>query len=183
MSVALKLTVLFAILVQAACGGHRLNAPAPVSLNLLPPSEISAAVLLKQKITLQADAQPQQQFLAVSRFDCHRLKLVILSPSGQRLLSLDYDGDKLTQESYAQIELPGREILAIIQFATWPEDSIRTHYPERDGWIVETAVNQRILLTASGTVLKISYQPEVLSVENYLQGYRVIVTTLEKTRL
>ena len=111
------------------------------------------------------------------------MKLVALSPSGQRLLSLEYDGDKLTQESHTQYELPGREILAIIQFATWPESSIRSHYPERDGWIVETAVNQRILLTASGAVLKISYQPEALSVENYLHGYRVIVDTLEKTRL
>ena len=182
MSVALKLTVLFAMLLQAACGGHRLNESAPVSLSLLPPAEMSTEVLLKQKITLQAETR-QQQFLTVARFDFHQLKLVALSPTGQRLLSLEYDGDKLTQESYAQLELPGREILAIIQFATWPESSIRTHYPERDGWIVETAVNQRILLTASGAVLKISYQPEALSVENYLRGYRVIVNTLEKTGL
>jgi hypothetical protein len=151
-------------------------------LNLLPPAEASAAVLLKQKITLQAGGG-QQQFLVVARFELQRLKLVVLLPTGQQLLSLDYDGKKLVQEDYAPVDLPGREILAIIQFATWPEDSIRAHYPEKDGWLLETTADQRILLTASGTVLKISYQPGELSVDNYLQEYRVIVKTLERMEL
>ena len=91
--------------------------------------------------------------------------------------------EKLLQEDYAPIELPGREILAIIQFATWPEYSITAHYPEKEGWLVETSIDQRILLTASGAVLKISYQPGELSIDNYLQGYRVLVDTLERTEL
>jgi hypothetical protein len=178
----LKIPVLVAMLVLTACSAHRLASPELVSLKLLPPAEISDAVMLKQKITLQAEGG-QRQFLAVARFDSDRLKLVVLLPTGQRLLSLDYDGQKLVQEDYAPIELPGREILAIIQFATWPEDSIRAHYLEQDGWVVETSVDQRILLTASGAILKISYRPGELSVDNYLQGYRVIVEMLERTEL
>jgi hypothetical protein len=182
MSFALKFPALVAMLTLTACSTNRLTAPEPVTLNLLPPVEVPAAVLLKQKITLQADTG-QRQFLAVARFGLQRLKLVVLLPTGQQLLSLVYDGEKLVQEDYGPIELPGREILAIIQFAMWPEDSIKTHYPEKDGWLVETSADQRILLTASGAVLKISYQPGELSVDNYLHGYRVIVNTLERTEL
>jgi hypothetical protein len=182
MSLTLKFPVLVAMLTLTACSTHRLAAPETVSLKLLPPAAVSVAVLLKQKITLQVDGG-QRQFLAVARFDADRLQLVVLLPTGQRLLSLDYDGKELVQEDYAPFELPGREILAIIQFATWPEDSVRAHYPEKDGWLVDTSIDQRILLTASGAILKISYQPGELSVDNYLQGYRVIVDTLERTEL
>ena len=182
MSFSLKSILVISTLVLAACGGHPLNATRPVSLLLLPPAEGAAAELLKQKITM-IKGSAQQQFLAVLRFEPHQLKLVVLSAAGQRLLSLDYDGKVLRQENDGQIELPGREILAIMQFARWPEESIRAHYNQQDGWIVESDPSQRILLTASGVVLKISYQPEALSVENYLQGYRVVVNTLERTKL
>ena len=182
MPFTLKTTLLVWILILTACSSNQFVAPEPRSLNLLPPAESSITVLQKQKITLQAGGG-QQQFLAVTRFDSQRLKLVVLLPTGQRLLSLDYDGEKLVQEDYAPIALPGREILAIIQFATWPEHSIKAHYPEKDGWLVETSVDQRILLTASGAILKINYQPGELSIDNYLQGYRVIVDTLERIEL
>jgi len=179
---ALKLKALAATLMLAACSAARLTAPGPPSLHLLPPGEAPAALLLKQKITLQANGA-QRQFLAVARFGLQRLQLVVLSPEGQRLLSLDYDGENLLQEDYGPLDLPGREILAIIQFAMWPEDSIKAHYPAQDGWLVETSAAGRILLTASGAVLKISFQHEELSVDNYLHGYRVIVDTLERTEL
>jgi hypothetical protein len=182
MSPALKFPAVAAMLLLTACSTHRLTAPESVSLKLLPPGEVPAAVLLRQKITFQADTG-QRQFLAVARFGLQRLQLVVLSPTGQRLLSLDYDGENLLQEVYGPIELPGREILAIIQFARWPEDSVKTHYPEKDGWLIEASADQRILLTASGAVLRISYRPEKLSVDNYLHGYRVIVDTLERTEL
>jgi hypothetical protein len=182
MSFALKFTALVAMFMLTSCSANQFTRPEPLSLKLLPPAELPAAVLLKQKITLQADAG-QQQFLTVARFDLQHLKLVVLLPTGQQLLSLVYDGEKLEQEDYAPIELPGREILAIIQFAMWPEDSVKYHYPEKDGWLVETSADQRILLTASGAILKIGYQRGELSVENYLDGYRVIVDTLERTEL
>jgi hypothetical protein len=182
MSFALKFPVLVAILVLSACSAQRPGAPESLALKLLPPTEASSAVLIKQKITLQKDAT-QQQFLAVARFELQRLKLVVLQPTGQQLMSLDYDGEKLVQEDNVSFDLPGREILAIIQFATWPENSIKAHYSEKDGWLVEITADQRILLTASGAVLKISYQPGELNVDNYLHGYRVIVNTLERTEL
>jgi hypothetical protein len=179
---ALKIPALVVLLLLFGCSAQRLSAPEPKVLKLLPPEEGSVSVLLKQKVTLQV-GERQQQFLAVSRFDQQQLKLVALLPTGQQILSLDYDGEKLVKETFAPVDLPGREILAIIQFAMWPEHSIKKHYPEKDGWQVEIAPDKRILLTESGVVLRITYQLAELRVDNYLKGYQVIVNTLERTEL
>ncbi len=173
---------LLALLFLAGCSAQQLTMPVAGELRLLPPAEGVAPVLLKQKLTLQV-GQRQQQFLAVARFDRQRLKLVVLLPSGQRLLTLDYDGVELVQESFAPLDLPGREILAIMQFSSWPEASLRAHYLEHDGWRVQVDASERRLLIESGTVLTIAYRPTELWVDNHLREYRIIVHTLEKTEL
>jgi len=179
---ALKIFALAVLLFLLGCSAQQFSAPRSLVLKLLPPAEGSLAVLLKQKITLQI-GERQQQFLVVARFQQHRLELIVLSPTGQKLLTLDYDGEKLVQETLSSIDLRGKEILAIIQFALWPEHSIKIHYPEKDGWVVKIAPEKRILFTASRMLLKISYQADELTVDNHIQGYRVIVHTLESTEL
>ena len=90
--------MLLALWLLAGCASQPSTRPQSPSLNLLPPAEGVESVLLKQKVTMLA-AQGQQQFLAVARFDRQNLKLVVLLPSGQRLLTLDYDGEKLRQQN------------------------------------------------------------------------------------
>jgi hypothetical protein len=171
---------LLAALLLAGCSASRMATPPVVELALLPPSEGPAPVLLKQKITLLA-GQRQQQFLAVVRFERDRIELVVLLPGGQRLLTLDYDGEELLQESIASIDLKGRDILAIMQFSSWPEASLRAHYPERDGWQVLVSPGERQLLTDSGPALTIVYRAAEMQIDNLLMEYRVIVNTLERS--
>jgi hypothetical protein len=171
-----------ALLLLAGCSSLQPMAPGLHELNLLPPSEGPAAALLKQKITLQS-GQREQQFLAVARFTREQLGLVVLLPSGQRLLTLDYDGTELLQQDLAMFDLPGREILAIMQAATWPEASVRAHYPASAGWRLQVSTNARQLLTDSGAALTITYSPGELRIDNHLKEYRVIVETLERTSL
>jgi len=179
---ALKIPVLAALLFLYNCSAQQYNSSPPESLKLLPPSEVPASVLLKQKVTLQSGEQ-QQQFLLVARFEPHRLKLVVLSPAGQKLLMLDYDGDKLTQETKSSIDVLGKEILAIIQFSMWPGQSIKNYYPKKDGWLVEISPENRILSTSTGVLLKVKYENDKSIIENYIHDYRVIVYSLEKTGL
>ena len=171
---------LLALLLLAGCSASRMATPEVVELVLLPPSEGPTPVLLKQKITLLA-GQRQQQFLAVARFEHDRLELVVLLPGGQRLLTLGYDGEELLQESLASIDLKGRDILAIMQFASWPEASLRAHYPERDGWQVLVSPDERRLLTDSAPALTIAYRAAEMQIDNFLMEYRVIVQTLERS--
>lgn len=177
---ALFALLLFSLL--SGCSNRQLE-PAPTpQLALLPPADIANEILLKQKITFEAGGR-RQQFLVVARFQRPRLKLVLLLPTGQPLLTLDYDGQKLLQDNQSTIELPGREILASMQFALWPEKSLHRHYPSDAGWQIDISDRQRSLLTASGAILKISRKSETLVVDNHLHDYRVIIQTLEKQEL
>jgi hypothetical protein len=178
---ALKITTLAVLISLSSCSAQQINSAQP-ELKLLPPDEGSLAVLLQQKVILQS-GENRQQYLLVARFEKHRLKMVLLSPTGQLLLMLNYDGDELVQHTQSSIDVPGKEILAIIQFAMWPRQSIKDHYPEENGWRVEISPKERILLTATGVILKISFDDEVLKIDNYLHNYRVFVYTLEKTAL
>lgn len=152
------------------------------SYPLLPPAEIPAAILLKQRVTLSIKGQ-QRQFLVISKFSTERIVLVALLPTGQKLFTLDYDGIELKQESLAPVEIPTRDILAIMQFALWPETSVKQHYAQSQGWITLFSSNQRELRRASGSLLKISYHPQGLTVDNTLHGYQVEIYTLEKVDL
>lgn len=179
---SLKISTLLLLFMLAACSSRQLVPPEPPELVLLPPAEITQELLLKQKITFESGDR-RQQFLVVARFQRPRLKLVLLLPAGQPLLTLDYDGQNLVQENQSNVALPGREILASMQFALWPETSLTRHYPPEAGWQVEIAGHDRSLLTASGVVLKISRKSETLLLDNHLHDYRVIIQTLEQREL
>jgi len=178
----LTITALLLFFLLAGCSSRQLEPTPPPQLALLPPAEIATEILLKQKITFEAGGR-QQQFLVVARFQRQRLTLVLVLPTGQPLLKLDYDGKNLLQENQSTVELPGREILASMQFALWPEKSLRQHYPPEAGWQIKVDARHRSLLTASGAVLKISDKSETLVVDNQLHDYRVIIQTLEKREL
>jgi len=182
MSHRLTLSTLLLVLVLAACSSRQLEPLPPPQLVLLPPDEIAIEVLLKQTITFETQDR-QQQFLVVARFERQRLRLVLLLPAGQPLLTLDYDGQHLLQENQSTVELPGKEILASMQFALWPQKSLLQHYPPDAGWQIEVSGRQRSLLTASGVVLKIAGTRETLIVDNRLHDYRVIIQTLERREL
>jgi len=154
----------------------------PERFQLLPPAEGPGAMLLKQRVTMEAWGQ-QRQFLAVMRLNDTRIQMVALLPTGQQLLSLDYDGKNLTQENLPSINIPGEDILALIQFALWPEHSVIQHYPKEEGWRLELGSQERTLLNTAGALLKVSYHENDLVLDNYLRDYRVNIHTLEKTDL
>lgn len=181
---SLKVSILLALSILAACSTRQAE-PVPLEpteLVLLPPVEISNELLLKQKISFEAGGR-RQEFLVVARFRRDRLKLVLLLPTGQPLLTLDYDGLQLLQQNPSKLRLPGKEILASMQFALWPEISLARHYPPENGWQIAVAGQDRSLLTASGVLLKIARDSEALVVDNRLHDYRVIIQTLEKSEL
>ena len=152
--------------------------PLPVQLVLLPPADGPENLLRKQKITMQGQGL-EQQFVAVLRIQHDRLKLAALSATGQQLFFLEYDGESLTQKNASSIDIPGRDILAIMQFSLWPSSSIRQHYTRDDGWDLAISAQQRSLLTSAGVVLKVTYQADAVLIKNHLHDYRLKVQPLE----
>jgi uncharacterized protein DUF3261 len=151
-------------------------------LVLLPPSQGPEATVLKQVVTVKGNGE-ESSFLVVSKFEPEKLGLVALLPTGQSLLSLDYDGLDLTQQLFAEISLPSEEMLAIMQFALWPGPSIKQHYLRDAGWLVTIDSEQRTLSTLTEKILTIRYQQQTVLIEHHLHQYKVIVRTIEKYSL
>jgi len=121
----------------------------------------------------------EQQFVVVLRTQRDRLKLAALSATGQQLFFLKYDGELLTQKNASSTDIPGRDILAIMQFALWPSSSIQQYYTREGGWAVEISPQQRLLLTGTEVMLKVTYQADAILIINYLYDYRLKVQPLE----
>jgi hypothetical protein len=182
MSVAMRFIFWSILAWLYGCNLGPVSEPEPIRLKLLPPAEGPVATLLKQKVTLDFREQ-KQTWLVVSRFEATSVRSVVLLASGQKLLSMAYNGDRLEIEGVAAEKIPGEEILAMMQFSLWPESSITEHYAASLGWQLEISTHQRLLKNDSGPVLKVSYMGSETNIRNYLQDYHVIVELLGKTEL
>jgi hypothetical protein len=163
-----------------ACSLSPINEPEPARLKLLPPMEGPGALLLKQKITIDYEGQ-QQVFLVVSRLQPSSVQTVVLLASGQKLLSMTYNGVRLVVEGAGADEMPGQEILAMMQFSLWPEASIRQHYQDSMGWVLNLSAQQRILRHWSEPIVKVSYRGSLVEIMNYQRNYSVTVEPLGKS--
>lgn len=170
------------VLVLFGCSTFQSPRPQTVQLKLLPPAEGPEETLLKQKVTMQS-AGLEQQFVAVLRLQHDRLKLAALLPTGQQLFFLEYDGEVLIQKNTSSVDVPDRDILAIMQFALWPSSSVQQHYRREDDWVVGITAEQRTLLTSSGELLEVTYQGGSVVIVNHLHGYRLTVQPLENKNL
>jgi len=152
------------------------------AFKLLPPEQGPAPVLLKQIVTMEARGD-QDRFIGVVRIGKERVQMVGLLPTGQQLFSLDYGGKTLTQENSSYADIPGQEILTIMQFALWPESSIRQHYPENSGWDSDFSPSQRTLEKNGQELLDVKYFGDELVIRNHLGHYRILIKILEKIEL
>lgn len=187
LSAELKLFKLFAFVLLFALTGCQIlpNVAAPATLKLLPPAQGPAPVVLKQVVTLEAKGK-QRQFLVVTKLRPELLEMVALMPTGQRLMTLSYDGQRVQQQQLTSVALPGEDILAILQFSLWPMDSLKQHYLQQNGWQINDSYTKRQLLKDSQLLLEVFYQTadkQQLLVENYMSNYRVLIKTLESKAL
>ncbi len=170
------------LLMLAGCSSFRTAQPPPVEMLLLQPAQGPQPVLLTQRITLNGWGQ-QQQLVAIGRFTYAQTQLVALLPTGQQLLYLAFDGEQLEQRSLPSIELPGKDILAQIQFALWPDSALLESYRSGDSWAVVMTGGRRQLFHDGTVLLDVSYRGQQINIENHLAGYRVSIETLEQKDL
>ncbi len=155
----------------------------PHTLLLLPPSEGPNVMLLKQTLTL-ISAEGKHQIIALTQVEKDQLKLRALLPTGQIVLSIDYDGKTLVQHNYSSFLLPSEEILAILQFALWPVDSLKKHYLLSEGWQLVIGNKQRKLNTKTKNIMTITYpSAEKLLVVNKRSNYRINIDLIEQKKL
>jgi hypothetical protein len=146
---------------------------------LLPPSEGPAPAIYKQKLELLAN-DVSHQILVLVKLDPSLIKLRGMTPTGQALYTIEYDGTTLNQEMLTNIELPSEEIMTMLQFALWPSDVLQKYYRAELGWEVDIQQKFRQLSLNGQTKLRVSYQGESkLVLTNYVNLYEVKIETLE----
>lgn len=129
-------------------------------LPLLSPASFGKQVQLSQRVTVDLEGE-QQTFLAAWAVDDEQLSFVGLTPSGQRLLILNY-GPQGFHEEYSPLldeALPGRQVLSHLQMAHWPLAAIEAALDGSD-WQIVALGSTRQLQFRERPVLSIALEPE-----------------------
>ncbi len=177
MSSRIILVSLLALLLSS-CSLISTKASAPSELILLPPAQGPEPVLLKHNIVMQSQGM-EQQFIVVIRLDYQQVKLKALLPTGQVILAIKYDGNEFDHENFSPIEVPSKEILAMMQFSLWPLSTLHDYYRPEIGWTVTDTNMERTLTTMDGKVLTTQFLDDNnVIVEHHLHDYRVIISPL-----
>lgn len=157
-------------------------------LPLLPPADLGRNLQLSQRVTVSFDAE-SRTFLGAWVVNPHAINFVGLTPSGQRLLTLSYDGDRFS-ESYSPLlreAIPGREVLSHLQLAHWPRASIERGL-EASAWRLKVVDGERRLYFKDRLILTIaaSYTesdehelPAAIRIMSHVAPYRLEVETLQ----
>lgn len=150
-------------------------------LQLLSPASGPAAQLQQQRLTFRM-AGRTLQLLAVVRQQPERVQLVALTATGQPLLELNYDGERLEQSTPVALELPGTEVLALMQLALWPDTALQQAYAEDKGWQLEVAPQWRQLSYRHNPIVEVRYDNAGISLEHLMAGYQIEVEVLKQVK-
>lgn len=181
--------------IVSACsllGGPRSLPPLP----LLPPADLGYRLQLSQRVEVIVDGE-SRTFLAAWRATPERLDFVGLTPTGQRLLTLAYDGEQFT-EDYSELlpePIPGRDVLTQLQLAHWPLASIKRNLAGTD-WRMEAVAAERRLYFRDHLIFTIaatypdgasypdsdySRPPASIHIESRVAPFELMVETLGDT--
>ena len=179
---AITAVVALGLLSLGGCSALQKKTALP-EIPLLPPAALGQHLQLTQSVTLTIDPRskvateqmpPQEDppltLLAVWSVDEQGLNFAGLTPAGQVLMTLQYDGERFS-ESYSPLlylstadavkDVPGREILAQLQLCYWPLPVIEQHL-ENGPWRIFTTEHGRALYLAEQLVLDIRLSPIAL---------------------
>ncbi|SIQ31442.1 Protein of unknown function [Marinobacterium stanieri] len=177
-----RLLILFCLGLLAGCSLFRTEPVAVPALPLLAPFFGPDATLLKQRVVINARGEAVS-FMLVSRFESQRTRLAALLATGQPIMLLEYDGEQLEQQVKIPVQLPVEDILAMIQFAEWPEAALRQHYGRGAGWSLSLEAKRRQLWHHGALILDLTFSGEHIQVTHYPDSYDVSITTIERKDL
>ncbi|MBN3564431.1 DUF3261 domain-containing protein [Aliamphritea spongicola] len=172
-----RLLLAVILTLSAGCSSVVSHPDEPLTLRLLPPlSDVQQ--VLKQKVLLQIQ-DVEKEFLVVSRLSPENTVAVVLMPTGQTVLQLQYDGKDFSQQVFLPGDVPGQELLAIMQFSVWPEAVVRDEYNALPGWHAQFSQGMRSLSWKNQLLLQVKQTAGQLTVMNHLHGYQVVINDLE----
>jgi hypothetical protein len=146
-----------AALLAAALLGGCATAPQPQArLGLmLPPAALGTAISVQQHLTVERGGRTDDLDVAL-QVEPEAIDMVGLA-FGQRVLTLHYDGVKLTSWRHAMLpsQVRAEDVLEDMQLTLWPADVIAARLPA--GWRIAEQGLSRTLYLADEPVMRIAY--------------------------
>jgi len=181
----------FLRLICILCALLSLNACAPSQRALLPqlallsPASLGRTVYAQQQLQAEFNGQSWQMQGALE-VTPQSLRMVGLTPFGQRLITLLWDGQKLQEERDAHLpqSVQGERILSDVQLMYWPLPALRAVLPP--GWHVEQTGGVRRLFDAERALINIEcttadpWQGRCVF-EHQIDGYRLTLDSQLET--
>ena len=147
-----RLTLTLLVLLSlGACAPQRELLP---QIPLLSPASLGRSVYAQQQLEAEFNGQSWQMQGALE-VTPQGLRMVGLTPFGQRLITLLWDGQKLLEERTAHLPqtVQGERILSDVQLMYWPLPALRAALPA--GWRVEQEGGVRRVFDAEREIIKI----------------------------
>lgn len=154
------------------CAGQQINAPIP-ELAALP--ETGAQM---QHLTFEHQRQ-RHQLIGVLRHDERSLRLALLNPQGQRLLTLVYDDDGarfLADTSFAP-PFSAEWLASRLSWSLWPSAALIRTFDQSDWALVENG-ERRTILHDKRTIARITGDTDCRIIQDFEADYRLYIAPL-----
>lgn len=116
------------LLALAACGQQDSDARCPELPGggrfCLQPSSALPPFTVQQKVDIRFSGR-RETLIVQLEVDAEAMRVVGLTPFGQRLLEASYDGQRVRAPTLPERRLDPALLLAMMQLALWPDDAVR----------------------------------------------------------
>lgn len=171
-----------AALLLNGCSLNPLKWQTAQQLLMLAPTSGPDPVILQQKLTFMAKSK-QQQFVLITEIKPEKFSVLVMMPTGMTVLKMSYDGTEFQQQNMTDIPIPAEQIMAVMQFALWPEAALINAYPDAAGWDLVLDKTSRQLSENNRLRLDVQYSPESILINNLQEHYQVKIQSLEAEAL
>jgi hypothetical protein len=149
---------------------------------LLKPADAGVTLELTQSLVFEKGGT-RSESLAAIEVSPEAVAVVGLSPLGNRMLGLRWDGKNYEEERDPSLpkELPLKLILRDMMTAFWPLEAVKAKLPQ--GWSIEDELGCRTLFQDGHPVIRIHYDAAdrwhgKTNFEHLTLGYRLEITPL-----
>lgn len=133
----------------------------------------------QQRLTFVKDER-QQVMLGVLRHRDDALRMALLSPQGQRLLTLvqDDDGARFLPDASFDPPFSAEWLAGRLAWNLWPEAALHKAFSDT-GWRLKTRGSQRQIYRGSTLVARVSGDSGCRVIDDRESGYRLYIATLD----